>query len=426
MTPLPPQVKPATPIGTWYLYAALAWIVVVAALGLWLRLALAGHVSIEYKYWLHGHSHIAFMGWIFNALVAGYYYSIPSRKSRKAHVRLFGLIQVAVLGMAITFPIQGYGPLSITFSTLHVIFTAVLAVWSIRDGQVAAQVQQGLSPGLRWWIAGISWMLISSLGPFALGYFMANDMGHTAAYQLSIYFYLHFQYNGWFFFGLIAIWLFWLSRIGVSLPINLLKISWWLFWLAMPLTYALSALWLDPPAWIRWIGGVAAFAQLLGLGFLFSGVYKMIRQRNLAWTGVAQAFLALVALLLCIKLVLQILSVYPDLAALAFNRLTVIAYLHLVFLGIITTGLLALFWQGRIIHRNSVSRRFLTLFILAFILVEIFMLWPVLFGQAPPGDGLVWSTALLSLALGGFGLTQWFSERVSRSESESIRLNQES
>lgn len=398
--------QPATSIARYYLRTAMGWLVVLAGLGLLLRLALSGYVDIPYKHWLHGHSHIAFLGWVFNALIAGFYYSVQSTRSIKSHRTLFALVQLAVLGMAITFPMQGYGPFSIAFSTLHVALSAVLAVWTIQDVKVARRKQNELREGSRWWVLGVLWMLVSALGPFALGYFMANDMGDTSAYELSIYFYLHFQYNGWFFFGLMAVLLLWLGQSGRLDQSGSLPIARWLFGVTMIPAYALSAIWLDPAAWVWWAGGLAAFFQLLGLVFLSRSLRTLWMKVKSEWLSVVKLLFRVALVALGIKLLLQFLSIQPELQQLAFNRLTVIGYLHLVFLGMVTTALIAFFTQAGILRHSLLSQILLWMFLIAFIAMELFILWPVAFQDIPPVNALLWSTVLLSVSLGVFGLYQ--------------------
>src|ERR1035437_8675892 len=51
-----------------------------------------------------------------------------------------------------------------------------------------------------WFKAALIFNIISSIGAFALAYMLANKMQHPSWYLATIYYFLHFQYNGWFFF----------------------------------------------------------------------------------------------------------------------------------------------------------------------------------------------------------------------------------
>src|SRR5674476_1365823 len=51
-----------------------------------------------------------------------------------------------------------------------------------------------------WFKSALIFNIISSIGAFALAYMLANKMQHPSWYLATIYYFLHFQYNGWFFF----------------------------------------------------------------------------------------------------------------------------------------------------------------------------------------------------------------------------------
>jgi hypothetical protein len=82
-----------------------------------------------------------------------------------------------------------------------------------------------------------------------------------------------------------------------------------------------------------------------------------------------------------IKLLLQLLSVYPSIALLAYEvRFYVIAYLHLVLIGMISSFLIAYFaeWNGFPINKLSVY-----LLLIGFVTSELLMIsvgrWPGFF-----------------------------------------------
>lgn len=79
-------------------------------------------------------------------------------------------------------------------------------------------------------------------------------------YKIAIYFYLHFQYNGWFFMALIGVLLWTLEGKGIKLPNRILKRIYILLNLAIITTFLLSILWIkDMPKWIYAIGGMGLF-----------------------------------------------------------------------------------------------------------------------------------------------------------------------
>ena len=311
---------------------AVAWVflLVSAGLGALLRLVpLAPLDMIVYGHVLHAHSHVAFLGWIFNAffVVALRHFILPDQAS--GYDVPWWTMQAAVLGMLASFPAQGYGAVSIAFSTLHMVASAVFA-WKLWRGNLAA-------PGARFFLrAALVCMLVSGLGPIALGPLAALDLRDSPAYPLAIYFYLHFQCNGWFVFFLLALGLQRLAGAGAPTVSRRLEYAGWLLAAGCVLTFALSALWLDPPRWVQAVALVGGALQLAGGGCLLAALRAPGPWKS---RGVSRLLLHVAIGSLVLKLLLQFAGALPGLAALAAQRYIVIAFLHLIFLGFVTPAL---------------------------------------------------------------------------------------
>ncbi|MCU0791940.1 MAG: hypothetical protein MUE42_03620, partial [Opitutaceae bacterium] len=92
---------------------ALGFLALVAVLGALLRGSMIRPIpGFAYGHWLHAHSHTAFLGFVFNAFFAFALTRFVPAGERPAYRKLFVVLVVAVLGMLVTFPIQGYGPAS--------------------------------------------------------------------------------------------------------------------------------------------------------------------------------------------------------------------------------------------------------------------------------------------------------------------------
>ena len=104
--------------------------------------------------------------------------------------------------------------------------------------------------------------VISSAGPFSLAYMMASHTMHRNWYLASIYFYLHFQYNIWFFFTCMGLLSYRLVVIGVFED-RLTRIFRYFALAALP-TYFLSVLWWHIPVWLYILVVLAAICQLAG------------------------------------------------------------------------------------------------------------------------------------------------------------------
>src|SRR5688572_4826809 len=169
-------------------------------IGVFLRLQFISPTSgVTYTFFLHTHSHIMFLGWIFNVLYIAFVTKHVDEKGDKFFLILFWALQVLNVGMLISFPLEGYGPSSIIFSTLHTIGAIVFAVrFFIKTKSIATTSS--------WFAkAALLFFAISTAGPFSLGYLMSNGMGNRNWYDFSIYYYLHFQYNGFFLFGIFSL-----------------------------------------------------------------------------------------------------------------------------------------------------------------------------------------------------------------------------
>lgn len=311
---------------------ALVFLVVVATLGALLRWQSVRPMAwMNYAHWLHAHSHTAFLGWVFNAFFALALHHFVVTEDLPKFRRLFVVAQIAVAGMLIAYPIQGYGAVSIAFSTLHMGCAAVFAwrLWRRNRATPAARTH------LR---TGLAFMIVSGLGPLTLGPLAALGLRESPAYLLAIYFYLHCQYNGWFMFFLQALAL---QDAPAEREPNARRAAAWLGAGAM-LTLALSALWLHPPGWVYAVAAAGGTAQLIGCGYLLRGLQGFGKQ----FSGAARGLVGLAVAAFVLKLVLQAASAWPALETLVNHRFMVISFLHLVFLGVVTAAVLA--WALRL------------------------------------------------------------------------------
>jgi hypothetical protein len=308
------------------------FLVVVAALGALLRWQSVWPMAgVNYTHWLHAHSHTAFLGWVFNAFFALALHRFVAEEDVRVFWRLFGLMQVAVVGMLIAYPIQGYGAVSIVFSTLHMVCSVVFAwrLWRRNRATPAARIHLRVA---------LAFMIMSGLGPLTLGPLAALGMRDSPAYLLSIYFYLHCQYNGWFMFFLQALAF---QDMSEDRTTDAQRAAAWLGAGAL-LTLVLSALWLHPPMWVYAVAAVGGAAQLTGCFYLLRG----LRGFGQKFAGAARGLVGLVVAAFLLKHALQVASAWPALESLVNHRFMVIAFLHLVFLGVVTPSLLA--WALRL------------------------------------------------------------------------------
>ena len=327
---------------------ALFNLLLVAFIGIILRYKIAFSLPfINQKYLLNTHSHFAFAGWVSQALmtlITSYLNKYSSNISLKKYRYLLLANLITAYGMLLSFPFQGYALISIIFSTLSIFTVYVFAIIVWRDlNKIPIKTVSHL-----WIKASLIFYLISSFGSFALAYMMANKIIHQNWYVAAVYFFLHFQYNGWFFFtcmGLLA------DKLNTQIiSTKLQKIVFYLFSFACIPAYFLSVLWLPIFGWVYALVILAAFAQVAGWFILLK---KLIKNHQLVFTKTPNAvkyIWTLSAIALSIKLLLQLGSTIPALSSWAFGfRPVVIGYLHLILLGVIT-----LFIIGYAIHEHYI------------------------------------------------------------------------
>jgi len=293
---------------------------------------------IDQKKILHAHSHFAFAGWItmvLMVLLVAYLVKQQGDIILKKYKWILTANLITAYGMLFTFPFQGYGLYSIIFSTLSIFVSYVFAVMYWRD--LNRLSEKNISH--LWFKAAVVFNAISSIGAFSLAAMMATKSIHQNWYLQAVYFFLHFQYNGWFFFACMGLFADMLCRFGVEH--KKLKIIFWLFAAACIPAYILSVLWVNISVGAYIIVVLSAFAQVTGWLIMIKIIYKARGLIKTFSVTVKWLFL-LSALALSVKLLLQLGSTIPFLSHLAFGfRPIVIAYLHLVLLGVITLFILA-------------------------------------------------------------------------------------
>lgn len=355
--------------------------------------------SVNHKNLLQAHSNFAFSGWVSMALFTGIVWVLSKHATLdlKKYKRLFLLGQFASIGMLFTFPFFGYKFPWIFFSSVSVIFSYLFVYSAWKD--IGKSVLP--FPVANWFKAAFIFLVISSFGTFLLAYLMSSGKHDPEWYIGSVYFFLHFQYNGWFFFSILGFFLYFISGLSYQPGCHP---SPWIFRLfvvsALP-AYFLSALWMNLPAWMYWLAVIAGIVQMIGLGYLIRlfGNCKHGMQAGLSlvvkWIW-GFAFLALI-----LKITLQALSVIPSISHLAFGfRPIVIGYLHLVLLGLVTFFILGFLVQQKLLDISSpLARRGFVFFITGVILNEALLMiqgvWSIWYETVPYTSQALFGMAVL-------------------------------
>jgi hypothetical protein len=342
---------------------------IVAALGALMRYKIAFDFPfLNQKNILHAHSHFAFLGWIsqvlYVLLVRYIVQAVPGANIRQ-YTALLCANLVCAYAILVSFVIQGYGPVSITFLSVSIAIACFFASIFFSD----LRKVQGSDPSVPWFRAAIWFNLLSSAGTLYLGYMMASHRFNENWYLAAVYFYLHFQYNGFFLFSC--------GGLAVNEAARLLpdfrydKRIFTAFFVSAVPAYFLSVLWATLPAWLYVIVALSAVVQLLGWLRFAATIRKALPgARNLK--PYVKYLAVFVSVAFSVKLLLQLGSTVPVVSKLAFGfRPVVIAYLHLVLLAFITVFLLAYFYSTRLLRIDKTTRQALTLFTAAVFLNEL-------------------------------------------------------
>jgi hypothetical protein len=288
----------------------------------------------EYRNILHTHSHLALLGWGHLMLVGGMVFGLVKEKDQLKDYRLLFLgTVIALLGMLFSFPFQGYGAISISFSTLHVLLSygfAYKLLHVIRSGEKTAATRL-----IR---LAIWFMVISTFGLWSLGPVSAMLGRMHELYFMTIQWFLHFQLNGWFVLGVLGLILLYFEEKGFK--INFPAYQEWILSISVVMTFMLAITWAEPQQIFFQLNGMAVLIQLLAYFWILKAIFNLVKTNQFSGFGRLLLFLALASLVA--KAILQGLLVFPSIAVISYSiRMYVIGFLHLVLLGAMTMGVSA-------------------------------------------------------------------------------------
>lgn len=358
-----------------WLWVALFNFLVAACMGATMRFAFLYEIpGLSFKAFLHGHSHGAMLGWVYLALYSLFIGAFlpEDRQKKPLYSRLFWATEVLVLGMFLSFPVQGYGPISILFSTLHLLLSYVFAFRFWRDSR------EGRTHSFALARLALCWMCLSTAGVWAMGPIMQSALRGSEWYYLAVQFFLHFQFNGWFLFGALALFFRWLEAQGIELQGRLQGRFTWALGVSTILTFALAVAWSNPLPGVFVTNSIGVMVQLLALWWLRALVLPVlprIREKVGSWNYrlwqvTLFSFIA--------KVFIQATVVVPEVARMAYTiRHFVIGFIHLIMLGALSLFFLAYMdCETKLFGRLQRYRAGLGLFVAGFVLSE-----GLLFGQ---------------------------------------------
>jgi len=307
----------------------------VAVLGFLLRSKILFSLpGIDYRNLLSAHSHFAFSGWVGLALMALLTFELlpPAIANQKRFTVILIVAEASAVGMAFSFPFGGYTALSIIFSSLYILVSFYFAFAFIRQLSMQHPTVRMLA------IAACISLVVSAVGPLGLSWMMATHLGSSLFYRDCIYTFLHFQYNGFFTLGVLALLFQFLVKKNIGISRRMHRLALFLVLSVIPSLF-LSLLWHNNPFFLV-LAVLGAMLLLAALGLLlenwFAGFRAAFNRR------IASSYLFISLLSLAVKLLLTVGVLIPSLRdAIYGNRPVIIGFLHLVFLGFVSFFILA-------------------------------------------------------------------------------------
>ena len=371
---------------------ALSFFVISAAYGWLLRLQRIIAIPLNYSNILQAHSHVTFLGWGFLAVISIITYVYFSKNQTNSLYKYpFWIMTMSLIGMLISFPIQGYKLFSIILLTIFLL-TSYIYLW-----QLFKAIRKQNSYSVRFIKTGIIYYYLSSLAIWAIA-IISVKIGKNDLYHNAIYFYLHFLYNGFFVFSLFGLFLRYFENKNIILPKKVLHPFYVLTNIACIPAYALSLLWNNMPDYVVIIGFFAAILQLVSL-FYLRNIIKILKSVIQEMSSLLKIILALVLGAYYSKILLQFMSAFPIISykAVLYKPYFLIGYIHLFTLGFMSLFLFLLYamFTKKRLHKSGMY-----LFITGILLSEVLLFFQggmLLFQEKtiPNFEKIMWMVSFL-------------------------------
>jgi hypothetical protein len=388
---------------------------IASLMGLLLRwMYVAPLEGVNFQFLMHGHSHVAMLGWVYLMLYCLiFHFFVPKEAQQKPiYNRLFWVTELAVVGMMIDFPAQGYAFASILFSTLHIFCSYYFCYLIWKDAKPATLPEKKL---LR---TALFFMVFSTLGVWCLGPAVGMMGKESAFYQIAIQFFLHFQFNGWFLFAVLALFF---KQSKINIEEKKFRMFYNLFVSATVLTLALPVSWSLSNPIFYWINVVGVVLQLISTLFFIQLIRPQFQTFFTPLSSLEKIVYRFALFSLALKVIIQLVVLVPELAQVSHEiRNFVIGYIHLTMLGIITGFLFGFALQNDFLSsQNSIQKWGTILFLLGFVTTEILLflqgIWLFLNKGSLPGyyqnlflSSICLPVGLLMLTIGVFKLKSKF------------------
>jgi hypothetical protein len=334
-------------MNTGLIKVSLLFFFIIALIGAALRAAILFPFPFNYAYLVHAHSHTAFQGWIYTTMMIFLTRMFLSEEQihKGRYALQFKLTAVVILGVLISFSLQGYGLYSIIFSTLFQILNYWFIFRFLKDVRNSGTASEN-KLSLRFVKTGLWLGLLSTLMPWFIGILAAKGQSGSEAYNSFVYTFLHFQYNGWFLFVVLGLFFRWLEIDNIAFSRKHAERFYLLFTISVVPALSLSLLGMSYAGYIAIPAYIAATLQLLGAEFFLLILLKDLKLWFNNLNGWVKIYCSVFLISFFLKILLQFLSAFPLFQQFAFqSRNIVLGYLHLSMIGVISFFLLAFLFR---------------------------------------------------------------------------------
>ena len=302
---------------------------VVSVVGVMMRYNMAFSLpGFNHKFMQESHSHFAFYGWVSAGIflfVTKYLSENYPKINLKKYQYLMISNQIGSYGMLFTFLYGGYFWLSIVLSSIALFTGFAYFIFLLID------TKSNKNPEIMWLKSGAFFATFSAIGIFGLAYFSSKKEEFDVLFRASTYFYLHYQYNGFFIFSCIGLLLISLKKLGIEIEEKLNKTIFYLLFFGCFLGYGLSILWIEMNPIFYGFFILISIVQLFGAILFLNCIRKTDLFNNQNF--IQKLLISVFGFAFILKFLLQGLSAIPALGVFAFININiVIAYLHLVLL----------------------------------------------------------------------------------------------
>ena len=302
---------------------------VVSVIGVMMRYNMAFSLpGFNHKFMQESHSHFAFYGWV-SAGIFLFVTKYLSENFPKINLAKYQYLmisnQIGSYGMLFTFLYGGYFWLSIVFSSIALFTGFAYFIFLLID------TKSNKNPEIMWLKSGAFFATFSAIGIFGLAYFSSKKEEFDVLFRASTYFYLHYQYNGFFIFSCIGLLLISLIKLRIEIEEKLNKTIFYLLFFGCFLGYGLSILWIEMNPIFYGFFILISIVQLFGAILFLNCIRKTDLFNNQNF--IQKLLISVFGFAFILKFLLQGLSAIPALGIFAFSNINiVIAYLHLVLL----------------------------------------------------------------------------------------------